>query len=155
MDLHRASELVRHFVIADTGAAGKDAEALVLALGDGVPYCELATDFYWVTDSARLADSIARGDTGLVMVEYHVLGTVRSEDPHKVGPKTGRFSPDMHIERDTFYVTSDSSGRFGISCDHHVPPNHVSPAHALSWLRALDPRSQTAWDSVSRLAGLR
>jgi len=50
----------------------------------------------------------------------------------ELGPQTGRVSPDMHVENDTFYVTSDSSGRFAITCDHRVPPNHVSPAHALS-----------------------
>jgi len=73
----------------------------------------------------------------------------------ELGPQTGRVSPDMHVENDTFYVTSDSSGRFAITCDHRVPPNHVSPAHALSWLRVLGARYQTPCDSVARLAGLR
>jgi hypothetical protein len=140
---------VRQFVTADTAGNEAAAEAFVLPLGDGTPYCELATDSYAITDSVRVESSVVHGDTAIVVVAYHVLGHAWSEDSHKVGSRAGRFHAEDQMESVTFYVVRDSTGRLGIDCDHRVPLNHPSVAHATGWLRNLDPASAAAWDSVS------
>ena len=146
---------MHQFVAADTSGDQKSAESLVLPLGDGTPFCELATDNYSVTDSVRFVDALVRGDTTLVIVAYHVLGRLWSEDPHSVGPLAGRFQADIHLEVDTFYVLPSPTGRLGIDCDHRQPPNHPSLPQANGWLSTLDAESRAAWDSVTRPNGLR
>ena len=143
-----AAALVERFVAADTSDNAEAAAALVLPLGNGIAYCELGTDGYNIASSVTLTDTIARRDTVWVVAKYEVLGTWWSEDSHHVGLNSARFRADPHPELDTFVVVRDSTGRLGISCDHHVPPNHPSPAHWSTVDTHFDSASLAAWNSV-------
>src|SRR5712692_7182903 len=73
--LREAASLVTRFITADTAGDQRAAETFVLPLGDGVPFCELATDHDDISAGAVVPDTFARSDTTGVVVAYHVIGS--------------------------------------------------------------------------------
>jgi hypothetical protein len=143
-----AAALVGRFITADTAGDEKAAGALVLPLGGGTPFCELATDGDDIAASAAIIDTVPFKDKVKVVVAYQVLGRAWTEDPHRVGPNDARFRRAPHTQIDTFYVVHDSGGRLGISCEHRAAPNHPTPVHWSAEVARFDRSSRAAWDSI-------
>ena len=140
--------IIEDFVHSDTLNDEAAAERLYLPLGDGVDFCELAFDGYFVTSSARVSPLPPRGDTSTFAVEFTTLGTAWSDEARGGDTERWHFRPRPSVKTDTLLVAADAGGRRGIVCGPRVPPNHMGIGAWLRLVPRLDSTSRISWTTV-------
>ncbi len=140
--------IVEGFVHSDTLNDEAAAERLYLPLGDGVDFCELAFDGYFVTSFASITPLTPRGDTSAFAMQFTTLGTAWSDEGRRGNTETWHFRPSAVVKIDTLLVATDSGGRRGIVCGPRVPPNHLGIEAWRRLVPRLDSASRISWSRV-------
>jgi hypothetical protein len=86
------------------------------------------------------------GDTIVVPVVYHVLGSASHDLPKPGGAKM-RFEARVMAESVAFEIVRDTLGRQVIDCGYY-PPSYRLADEFNRWRDRLTPSSIAAWDSV-------